>query len=90
MEGNAKTPQLEGHDQKLDEGKLVIDWMSNPPAPYLELYLLLHQSNIVNGLLCADTCRLSMCQNMVKNEKENKNDNEEEHDSEEESDTHAP
>ena len=42
---------------------------------------------IVNLLRCTDMCRLSACQNMVKNEEGDASDSEEEHDGEKESDT---
>ena len=42
---------------------------------------------IVNWLRCTDMCRLSTCQNMVRNEEGDASDSEEEHDGEKERDT---
>ena len=92
----SQNPEPEGHGWKLDEGKLVIDWMSDPPVPDTILEFLTCSCTrafvnptcvcILNGLQCTNMCPLSMSGNMVWNEEENENDSQEEHDSEEESD----
>ena len=97
LEENPEIPEPEGHGWKLDEGKLVIDWMSDQPASDAVLEFLSCSGTracvnptcvcIVNGRRCTDMCRLSTCENIVRNEEENESDSEEEHDSEEESDT---
>ena len=96
FESKSWNPEPEGHGWKLDEGKLVIDWMSDPPAPDAILEFLTCSCTqacvnptcvcILNGLQCTNMYPLSMCGNMIWNEEENENDSVEEHDSGEESD----
>ena len=93
MEANPEIPEPEGHGWKLDEGKLVIDWMRNRPAPDAVLEFLSCSYTctcvspacvcIVNGLRWTDMCRQSTFKNMGRNEEENESDSEEEHDGEE-------
>ena len=80
MEVNPKIPEPEGHDWKLDERKLVVDWMNDPPAPDAVMEFLSCICTpacvnpicvcIVNGLRCTDVYCLSTCENMVRNKEE--------------------
>ena len=80
LEANPKIPEPQGHDWKLDERKLVVDWMSNPSAPdavmeFLSCICTPASVNpicvcIVNALRCTDVYCLSACENMVRNKEE--------------------
>ena len=65
----------EGHGWKSENGNLLVDWMSDAPAPDTVLELLSCTcarscSNdscicLTNGLKCTDMCRLKNCFNMA-------------------------
>ena len=68
LEANPEISEPEDHGWKLDEEKLVIDWMSNPPAPDVVLEFFSCSCTcasvnptfvyIVNRIRCAEMCRL--------------------------------
>ena len=78
---------------KVDEEKLVIDWMSNPLAPDAALeFLSCNYTSacvsptcvwIVNGLQYTDMCHLITCKKVTRSEEENESDSEGESDTDE-------
>jgi len=66
-------PSPVGHGWRLEEGRLIVNWMSGEPAPMAVLVSLSCQgkrrcqlpncSCLSNGLQCTDLCRLQVCAN---------------------------
>ena len=82
----------QGHGWVMNEdNKLVIQWMTTPPAPEVVLGLMSCKcsrmcrpsdcSCILNGLKCTAACRMQTCSNMVHDEEELQQDSEDSSDS---------
>lgn len=73
LQTHPQTPNPVGKGWKLEDGRLVIDWMDGPAAPQAVLDLLSCKCSrscklpscecLMYGLKCTDMCRLMDCAN---------------------------